>query len=155
MKPGPKRTLRDSRWLNLRTPLLWLALVMLKHTAALAAAAGALALAGCGDDDSADKEAAERAARDFAAADGPQACDLMTERALEDVYGADDSQNGYYNCVDRSDRFQGEEIDIEETERGDDDRITVTATTPDDDRQFKVTLDETGGEWLVDRIIEE
>jgi hypothetical protein len=129
--------------------------VIFKRTAVLAAAAGALALAGCGDDDGADKTAAERTARDFAAADGPEACRLMTERALEDVYGADDSQNAYYNCVDRSGRFQGEEIDIEDTERGEDDRITVTATTPDDDRQFKVTLDETGGEWLVDRIIEE
>jgi hypothetical protein len=130
--------------------------VIFKRTAALAAAAGALALAGCGDDDSAEREAAERTAREFAAAAGPEACRMMTERALEDVYGADDSQNAYFNCVDRSHRFQGEEIDIEDTERGEDDRITVTATTPgDEDRQFKVTLDETGGEWLVDRIIEE
>jgi hypothetical protein len=136
------------------TPLLWRALVILKRTAALAAAAGALALAGCGDDDADEKRAAERVAREFALADGPEACDLMSENALEDVYGLDDSQHAYYNCIDRSDRFEGQEIDIEDTKRGEDDRITVTATTPDD-RQFKVTLNETAGEWKVDRVIEE
>jgi hypothetical protein len=127
--------------------------VILKRTAALAAAAGALALAGCGGNE-ADQRAAERVAREFALADGPEACELMTENALEDVYGLDGSRSPYYNCVDRSERFEGQEIDIEETKEGEDDRITVTATTPDD-RQFKVTLNETSGEWKVDRVIEE
>ena len=127
----------------------------LKRTAALAAAAGALALAACGDDDSDRTKAAERTVREFAAADGPEACDLMTERALEDVYGLDDSQHAYYNCIDRSDRFEGEEVEIEDIDVGDDDRITVKATTQDDDRQFKVTVQELAGEWLVDRIVEE
>ena len=124
-----------------------------RRTAALAAAVGALALAGCGDDWEDDRRAAERVAREFALADGPEACRLMTEPALEDVYGGDDSQNAYYNCLDRSHRFQGQQIEIKDAEKGRDDRITVIATTPDD-RQFKVTLDETAGEWKVDRVIE-
>jgi hypothetical protein len=154
MKAGPRRTRRESRRLTECTPLLWLALVMLKHIAVLAAAVGACALAGCGGDD-ADERAAERVVREFAAADGPEACDLMSERALDDVYGGDRSKTPYYECLERSGRFEGQEVDIEDTERGKGDRITVTATTPDDDRQFKVSLDETAGKWLVDRIIEE
>jgi hypothetical protein len=127
---------------------------MLKRTAALAAAAGALALAGCGDDWDDDRRAAERVAREFALADGPEACDLMSEAGLRDVYGGDISRSPYYNCLARSNRFEGQEIEIKDTEKDDDDRITVAAKTADD-RHFRVTLREAVGEWRVDRIIEE
>ncbi len=71
----------------------------------------------------------------FANADGAQACELLTEAALERLYG------GLEGCLARSESFEGGEVKVEEVEivergsraiaqarsLGGRDRFTVTA----------------------------
>jgi hypothetical protein len=126
--------------------------VVLKRTAALAAAVGALALAACGEDDSEHKDEVERVVTAFAQADGPEACDLLTPRALRQVYGGERPKRGYEHCRRRSERFEGEKIEIDDLNFRGNLSATVRASTPDEDRRYRVGLKNLAGTWLIDSI---
>jgi hypothetical protein len=124
---------------------------------AIPAAALALVLAGCGGDSGTpeQRKRVERVVLDFAAAEDRRACDLMTVEGLERVYGLDDAQPAYWNCVEASDKFQGQRIEIDETEFGEGIGATVKASTVDDDRLYRVKLKRISGDWLIHDIAEE
>jgi hypothetical protein len=126
--------------------------VVLKRTAALAAASGALALAGCGEENSRYRDEVERVVMDFARADGPEACELLTPRALRQVYGGERPKRGYERCLRRSERFEGEKIEIDDLNFRGDLSATVRASTEDEDRRYRVGVKNLADTWLIDSI---
>ena len=119
------------------------------------------------DSDTAKGKAAKRAAVRFAAADGPEACDMLTPAALRNVYGAKEPPGpppeidqpppaiSLAECRRRSPRFGGEKIEVEKVEvLGEDDRAARVDATTEDDRSFTVTVRQKGDTWLVDEIRE-
>jgi hypothetical protein len=70
---------------------------------------------------------------DFATSSDADACDYLTEEALERVYG------GKTRCIDKSRGFQGGQIRIEEVNVAER-RGTVKATSLDGDTLFTVKL---------------
>ena len=90
---------------------------MLRH-APVAAALAIPAIAGaCGNEPPADPRAGEvvRTVQDFATADGEEACELLTEAALERIY------EGLEGCLERSEEFTRGAVKVESvafTERG-------------------------------------
>ena len=130
---------------------------MFAKRVAIPAAALALALAGCGGDSDAErkrKDAIEQVVLDFAAADGREAFDLLSVEGLEKVYGLDDAQPAYWNCVEASDKFEGEKVDIDEVKLGEGDGATVEASTQDDSREYRVRVKRISGEWRITDIAE-
>ena len=144
---------------------------------ALAVASSAAVLGACNaesipgvdsdDSDTAKGKAAKRAAVRFAAADGPEACDMLTPAALRNVYGAKEPPGpapeihqpppaiSLAECRRRSVRFGGDKIEVEKVEvLGEDDRAARVDATTDDDRSFSVTVRQKGDTWLVDEIRE-
>jgi hypothetical protein len=125
-------------------------LVVLKRTAALAAAV--VALASCGEEDSKHKDEVERVVNEFAQADGPHACALLTPRALRQVYGGERPKRGYERCLRRSERFEGETIEIDDLNFRGNLSATVRASSPDEDRRYRVGVKNVAGTWLIDSI---
>src|SRR3954447_5396746 len=77
----------------------------------LSAACLAIALAGCTDHSSDEKQV--RAVVDqFAAEHGPRACDLLTHNALVQVYGGKHPERAHEQCVAVAKGFTGTTIDI-------------------------------------------
>jgi hypothetical protein len=128
--------------------------VALKRTAALAAALGALALAlaACGEEDSRYKDDVEGVVIGFAQADGPEACELLTPRALRQVYGGSRPKRGYERCLRRADGFEGERVEIDDLNFRGDLSATVRASSPDEDRRYRVGVKNVAGTWLIDSI---
>lgn len=84
-----------------------------RATAVVAAVAFASALGACGaEEPPPDPRAGEviRAVGAFSAADGDEACDLLTEAALERIYG------GLEGCVERSKDFEQGEVKVDTVE---------------------------------------
>ena len=131
--------------------------MVLKRAVALVATVGALALAGCGDEDNPNKDKVESVVRQFAASDNRKACDLLTPDALIKVYGGANKDRAYDTCIERSKKFQGDEVDIDDTDVAGDRRAVIKASTGsgDDERRFKITLRNISGTWLIDEIVEE
>jgi hypothetical protein len=100
--------------------------------------AAALGLGACGGDATGpDPRAGEviRAVQAFAAADGEEACGLLTEAALERLYG------GPEGCIRRSQSFEAGEVKVEKVtidERGT--RATAQARSVGGRDRFTVTL---------------
>lgn len=71
--------------------------------------AAPLVAGACGGEPAADPRAGEvvRTIRDFATADGAQACQLLTQDALDRIY--DDLEG----CIERSDEFERGEVKVE------------------------------------------
>lgn len=144
---------------------------------ALAAGAAALSLAACGaedlvpgvgEDDSgtADGKRARAAVLRFAAASGPEACDLLTPAALRNVYGAKEPAGpppelesppppiSLAECRRRSARFSAGKVEIEKVDLTGDRVAKVDATTDDGARTFTITVRHKRGSWLIDEIRE-
>ncbi len=94
---------------------------MRRQTTLSAPLAAALAIpaitGGCGSRPAADPRAGEvvRTIQDFATADGEEACELLTEAALERIY------NGLEGCLKRSEEFTRGAVKVESvgiSERG-------------------------------------
>ncbi len=95
-----------------------------------------LAAGGCGGEPvPADPRSGEviRAIQSFASADGEEACELLTEPAVERIYG------GLEGCAERSEAFEAGEVKVETVmidERG---RATAQARSLSGRDEFKVT----------------
>jgi hypothetical protein len=95
----------------------------------------ALALAACGGEPPPDPRAGEvvRAIQSFAAADGPRACDLLTEAAVVRLYG------GRAGCLSRSRGFEVGEVKVEEVAiAGNGMRATAEARSVGGSQRFTV-----------------
>ncbi|HEX8066111.1 MAG TPA: hypothetical protein VF520_06255 [Thermoleophilaceae bacterium] len=119
-----------------------------------AAAACALALAACGGDD-ADSSQGEQVAdtvREFAQADGPEACDLLGTQALQDNYGGDTYGQAKDNCKARSKSFEGEPVKITFVKVTSDTTARVNAENTKG-RLFVVSLSKPEDDWVIERIV--
>jgi hypothetical protein len=107
----------------------------LRRKVVLLAVFVAVAAAGCGEDPPADPRAGDviRVIGAFADADGAQACELLTQAALERLYG------GLEGCVERSESFEGGEVKVEEVEIDERDRATAQARSLGGRDRFTVT----------------
>ena len=123
---------------------------------AAAAAACGLALAACGDDaDSSQGERVASVVRRFAAADGPEACDLLGTQALEDNYGGQGYNDAKDHCKAKAGRFEGAPVKITLVKVTSDTTARVNAETPDGKRLYVVSLSKPEDDWLIERIIQQ
>jgi len=98
-----------------------------------------------------------RTIQSFAAAEGPRACDLLTEGALVRVYG------GRASCLERSRGFEAGEVKVEEiTVTRDGNRATAEARSVGGSQQFTVVAQRVGppgcrppcpqARWRIDSV---
>jgi hypothetical protein len=144
---------------------------------AAACLAAGLSLGACdaskiGGDDSgtAKGKAAVAVVKKFAAAHGPEACNLLTPNALRAVYGGKEANRtapasldgpppayALAHCREASSKFEGQSVGIDKvTNVGD--RAVKVQTSVDGgkagNRLFDVTVRSRGNTWLVDEIRE-
>ncbi|HKP89631.1 MAG TPA: hypothetical protein VJT75_06610 [Thermoleophilaceae bacterium] len=123
--------------------------------AAVGVACAAVALAGCsGDRDSDEGRKVEAVVKRFSLASGPDACSLMTPKALTTVYGRGslDPAVAKARCVKESKRFSGQPVTITFVKINDSDTAHATARTPGGRRYFSVGLEKHGGRWLINTV---
>jgi hypothetical protein len=113
-----------------------------------------LAISGCsGDRDSDEGRKIEAVVKRFSLASGPDACSLMTGKALTTVYGRGslDPAAARKRCVAESKRFSGEAATVTFVKVNDSNTAHATAKTPGG-RFFSVALEKHGGRWLVNGV---
>jgi hypothetical protein len=113
-------------------------------------------LAGCGSDESkdVDREQIRSVVRQFAAADGPKACTLLSPKGLVDVYGGFTKPVHVARriCLRRSKRFKGEKVQLQELEVTDDSNVRVGALNADGTVSYNVKLVRYGPSWRIEKI---
>ena len=81
----------------------------MRTRALIAAVASTTALAGCGDDPEKriDSDQIRQVVTEFAAADGPEACDMLSPDAVVNVYGGFTKplRVSHAECVRRAEKF--------------------------------------------------
>ena len=123
---------------------------------AVALACAALAAAGCGDDtDTSQGQEVSRVVREFAEADGPEACDLLATQALEDNYGGQGYNDAKDRCEKRAHTFRGARVKITLVKLTSDTTARVNAETLDGKRLYVVTLSKPEEDWVIERIIQQ
>ena len=124
--------------------------------AALVALVLASALAGCGTSPASKANARQVRAvvTQFALAHDAGACDLLTDNAVQNVYGgfSDPIPEARTNCRARSRRFKGQPVRITQVNVINDTTAKVGATTPDGKVAYTVVVRKTGPRWLIDQI---
>jgi hypothetical protein len=118
-------------------------------------ACAAIALVGCsGDRDSDEGRKIEAVVKRFALASGPDACSLMTSRALTTVYGSGslDPAVGRTRCLVASKRFSGQAVTVTFVRISDSTTAHATAKTSDDRRYYSVGLKKSRGRWLINSV---
>jgi hypothetical protein len=123
--------------------------------AAAALACAALAIAGCsGDRDTGEGRKIEALVKRFALSSGPDACSLMTPKALVTVYGHGslDPTVGKTRCIAASKRFSGEAVAVTFVRISDSTTAHATAKTPGGRRYFSVGLKKRRGRWLINSV---
>src|SRR3954471_13602346 len=132
MNAGPLRTIRASRWLP-STPL-WLRARMTTRVLPLLAAA-ALAVSGCGDDASktVDVKQIRSVVTQFADANGPKACALLSPDGLVNVYGGftQPVAQARANCLRKSVSFKGRPVTLTVLKVIDGDTVRQGSLSPD------------------------
>jgi hypothetical protein len=121
----------------------------------LAALLAAVAVAGCGDDKSGVDVAQIRSVvNQFATSTGAHACDLLSPKALQDVYGGFKKPVpvAKATCVRRSSRFRGQPITIKELDIIDASTARVVALNPKGDVTYNVAVRRFGPAWRIDDI---
>jgi hypothetical protein len=90
----------------------------------------------------------------FAAADDSSACDMLTGKALKDLYGRFNSPipEARANCVRASAKFGREPIDITQVEIIDDVTAKVNALGNGGKFTYSVTLRRPHGRWRIDEV---
>jgi hypothetical protein len=119
-------------------------------------AAAALAVSGCGDDASkkVDAKQIQSVVRQFAAADGPKACSLMSPDGLVNVYGGftQPVAQARANCLSASARFKGRPVKLTVLKVIDADTVRQGALSPNGKITYNVTLRKFGPSWRIDEI---
>lgn len=127
-----------------------------RKIAAPALAALAIAAAGCGGDpaEKANIAKARAVVNQFAQGNDARACDLLTDKALSDVYGgfSEDPSVGKANCVKRAAGFKGEPITIAKASVIDNRTAKVNALSKDGKFTYSITTRKPGKRWLIDQI---
>jgi hypothetical protein len=117
-------------------------------------AAGAIALAGCGSDAKVDTGQVRSVVTQFAEADGPKACDLLSPDAVVNLYGGftQPVAQARANCLARSSSFKGRPVRITVVNVIDPDTVKVGATNNKGDVTYSVTLRKFGPSWRIDEV---
>jgi hypothetical protein len=119
-------------------------------------AAAAVVLAGCGGESPAkvDVKQIKSVVRQFAAADGPAACQLLSPDGVVNVYGGftQPVAQARANCLRRSSRFKGKPIKLTVLKVIDDQTVKQGATNMKGDITYSVTLRKFGPSWRIDEI---
>ena len=128
----------------------------MRTRALIAGVVATTALAGCGDDPEKriDTQQIRQVVTDFAAADGPQACEFLTPDAVVNVYGGFTRpfRVSHAECVRRSKRFKGERIELGQIEVVDDASVRIGAKNSDQTVSYNVKVVRFGNKWLIDKI---
>jgi hypothetical protein len=145
--------------------------------AVVAAGAAALSLAACGasdvvpglgSDDLNTPQGKQVAAtiKRFAAANGPQACDMLTPAALRNVYGAKEPPGpppqieqpppaiSLAECRRAGVKFSGEKVNVTKVDLSGDRAAKAEADTDGGRRTYAITVRRKGNAWLIDEIRE-
>lgn len=124
--------------------------------ALIGATLAAIALAGCGDDPAKRINPAEirQVVTAFAAADGPEACDMLSPDGVVNVYGGFTKplRESRAICVRRSKNFKSEQIHLGKMEVVDDSSVRIDAENSDRTVSYNVKVVRVGGEWLIEKI---
>lgn len=108
-----------------------------------------LLLGACGETDAApvpaptaaDEQTVKRVVTKFSEADDVDACELLTQEALERLYG------GFRGCLSKADEFTSGTVEIAGVDFSPDaDGARVKATTLDRERAFQIGLRKVSGE---------
>jgi hypothetical protein len=129
--------------------------VSFRRAGAVAVACAALVVAGCsGDRDTSEGRKIESVVKRFALSHGPDACDLLTTKAVATVYGHTllDARASKANCVAKSKRFSGEAVDVTFVKVSSATGAHATAKTLDGRRFYSVGLQKQRGRWRIDSI---
>ena len=128
----------------------------MRSRALIAALAATTALAGCGDDPEKriDTDQIRNVVTEFAAADGPEACDMLSPDAVVNVYGGFTKplRVSHAECVRRSKKFKGERLHLGKIEVVDDASVRIGAENSDRTVSYNVKVVRFGDEWLIDKI---
>ena len=128
----------------------------MRSPALIAAALATAALAGCGDDPAKqiDTQQIRQVVTDFAAADGPEACEFLSPDAVVNVYGGFTKpfKVSHAECVRRSKNFKGERVTLGEIEVVDDASVRIGAKNSDNTVSYNVKVVRFGDKWLIDKI---
>jgi hypothetical protein len=119
------------------------------------AVAAALLLAGCGSETKVDVDQVKSVVEQFALARDASACDLLSPKALTDLYGKFDKKNvakAHANCVEKAKHFKGESVTIDNVNVIDNDRVRVSALDADGVVSYGVSLRRYGSKWLIESI---
>jgi hypothetical protein len=123
---------------------------------ALACAAACVGAAGCsGDRDTGEGKRITAVVKRFALSSGPDACALLTPKALATVYGRGslDPSVGRTRCVAASKKFSGQPVSVTFVKITDPTTAHATAhTTGAAGRYFSVALQKRRGRWLIDAV---
>jgi hypothetical protein len=123
----------------------------------IAAAAAALALAGCAvTPGKVDKPQIRSVIQQFAEADGPEACKLLSPTGLVDVYGGFSKPVAVarQECLRRSTHFKGERVRVEGIMVENDSQANVSATNEKGTIEYTVRMVRLGPSWRIDNITE-
>src|SRR5688572_13756819 len=124
--------------------------------ALIPAVLAASALAGCGDDPAKRIDTGEirQVVTQFAAADGPEACDMLSPDGIVNVYGGFTKplRESRAICERRSKDFKGEKIHLGKLEIVDDSSVRIDAENSDHTVSYNVKVVRIGGEWLIEKI---
>lgn len=119
-------------------------------------AAAALVVSGCGDDASkkVDVKQIQSVVTQFAEADGPKACALMSPDGLVNVYGGftQPVPQARANCVRASAKFRGRPVKLTVLKVIDPNTVRQGALSPDGKITYNVTLRKFGPSWRIDEI---
>lgn len=121
---------------------------------ACAAAAVAVAVSGCGGDNGVDKEQIRSVIHQFARSDGPEACSLLSDNAVVNVYGGFEKPVAQARaaCVARSRQFKGEDVRITSMKVLDDSTVRVGALNPKGNVTYNLSMRRFGPAWRIDAI---
>jgi hypothetical protein len=114
-------------------------------------ASSALALAGC-TDHSQDEKTVRALVTQFASAQGPHACDLLTADAVARIYGNGTPARGRPNCLAASKHFHSATIKITNVHFKDNTTAKVNATDTTGKTNYTVTAVKFGKRWRIDGI---
>jgi len=119
-------------------------------------AAAALAVSGCGDDASkkVDAKQIRSVVTQFAEANGPKACQLLSPDGVVNVYGSftQPVTQARANCLARSSSFKGRPVQLTVLKVIDADTVKQGALSKDGKVTYNVTLRKFGPSWRIDEI---